>query len=237
MLFKSQILQQASGSMGGSTFARGKSGPYVRQRGSSIQRNSPAQQWSKSALAFLVNEWTLTLTDSQRQGWATYARNVPMLNPLGDMRQRTGQQMFLRYNISAMATAQPSQTYNQAGIIPTRYDAPTTFNLGVVHARNIHRHHRKPLPVQHPIHVHRSVGHVGVRLHGNLCQSAPERFNHLLQRALATTGCAGPYDYTSPMQIPDPWGYVPGQRAFIRVITLSGDGRLSADQICTVVAT
>ena len=117
--FKSQILQQASGSVGGATYSRNKGGMYIRQRGLVKQTNTPQQQAIKNAVALLVNLWNSTVTQTQRDAWAVYAKNTPLLDKLGDSRQVTALNMFCRYNVPAM----------QSGSAPL-LTAPTVFNLG-----------------------------------------------------------------------------------------------------------
>lgn len=119
MLFKSPIFAQASGSIAGTVFSRNAGGMYVRARANPTNPNTDAQQAVRDAMRTLVNIWSNVLSDSERDGWNTYAFNTPTLNKLGEPTHKTGQQMFLRGNVPRI----------QAGL-PTAAAPPTQFDLG-----------------------------------------------------------------------------------------------------------
>lgn len=119
MKFKSQVFQQASGSIGGTVYSRNKGGMYVRQRGLVKNPNTPAQQAVKAALTSLSQIWSQVLSSSQQQAWTDYAKNVPMLNALGDSLQLPPLAMFIRCNTPRL----------QAGLDPV-LDGPTTYTIG-----------------------------------------------------------------------------------------------------------
>jgi len=97
-LFKSQLATSVSGSVGGTTYAHNKSGMYMRARSVPVQPNSAAQVAVRAALTDLVNRWIDTLTPAERNGWNTYAQNVPVTNPLGDSINNSGQNWFIGCN-------------------------------------------------------------------------------------------------------------------------------------------
>jgi hypothetical protein len=67
----------------------------------------------------LTDAWTNVLTPTQRDNWNTYAFNTPTLNKLGEPTSKTGQQMYIRGNISRIQA------------LLTRADAaPGIFDLG-----------------------------------------------------------------------------------------------------------
>jgi hypothetical protein len=118
MLFKSELMTQASGSLGGITASRNKSGMYFRSRATPTNPNTPYQVAVRAIMAQLAAAWG-SLSATNQGLWQEYAWNVPVLNPLGDQIELTGQQMFIRSNVPRI----------QAGL--ARVDAgPTTFNLG-----------------------------------------------------------------------------------------------------------
>lgn len=118
-LFKSQLVTQASGSIGGATFTRTRSGMVLRARAMPVNPASQYQQAIRSAQSVISTDWQATLTDLQREGWENYAAQVSRKNKLGDTIYLTGQQMFVRCNVPRI----------QAGLAPV-LDGPTEFNLG-----------------------------------------------------------------------------------------------------------
>lgn len=118
-LFKSQLVTQASGSVGGITFTRTRSGMTLRARSMPVNPNTEYQQRMRSIQSTLAQAWQSTLTDLQRAGWETYAANVPRRNKLGDTIHLTGNTMFIRCNSPRL----------QADL-PLAADAPAEFTLG-----------------------------------------------------------------------------------------------------------
>ncbi|KKL82473.1 hypothetical protein LCGC14_1984380, partial [marine sediment metagenome] len=119
MLFKSQIFTQVSGSVGGLTFARNRAGMYTRARTVPVDPQTAQQIAVRANMATLVVRWGTTLTDAQRAVWETYAANTPVLDKFGDSVNITGQQMFLRSNLSRL----------QSPLLVVD-DGPIVFNLG-----------------------------------------------------------------------------------------------------------
>lgn len=119
MKFKSPIFSAVSGSVGGATYARNAGGMYVRARATPVNPQSLEQTAIRNALTVLTTRWASVLTQDERDAWAVYAANVPLTDTLGDARNRSGQQQFLRSNVSRL----------QAGLAIAD-TAPTTFDLG-----------------------------------------------------------------------------------------------------------
>lgn len=119
MRFKSALLGQASGSIGGMTASRNAGGQYFRIRATPTDPNTPAQATVRAAVASLVNHWVNTLTGDQRSAWNTYAGNVPLNDVFGDPRFRTGINQYVRSNVSRIQNA-----------VARVDDGPTEFNLG-----------------------------------------------------------------------------------------------------------
>lgn len=97
-LFKSQVLTQASGSVGGLTYSHAAGGMYMRARAFPVNPNTTFQQQVKSALTALVVRWTETLTPTQRASWNLYAANTPTTNALGDTIFLSGQNWYIASN-------------------------------------------------------------------------------------------------------------------------------------------
>lgn len=109
----------ASGSIGGTTFSHNRFGAYTRKRAIPTDPNSDRQQTVKSNFSYLSSLWNLSLTESQRQGWAEYGANVPRIDTLGQTHYLTGLQWFVGCNTLRL---------QQGGSVLTA--APTIFNRG-----------------------------------------------------------------------------------------------------------
>lgn len=89
---------QMAGSIAGNVFARNRYGNYVRARTKPTNPNTALQQQVRSAIAWLVDHWSQTLTPDQRAAWQHYADNVNMLNRLGEVIHLSGFNHFCRSN-------------------------------------------------------------------------------------------------------------------------------------------
>lgn len=119
MLFKSALVTQASGSIGGMTASHNAGGMYMRARTIPTDPATAQQIKIRNYVAVLANKWSSALSDAQRAAWAVYAANVPLLNPLGDQTYKSGINMYTRGNVARL----------QAGFARVD-DAPTVYNLG-----------------------------------------------------------------------------------------------------------
>lgn len=120
MLFKSLILNKASGSVGGGTFSRNRFGQYIRQRSTPVNPSSSRQQQVRATFAALAGYWSETLTQAHRDSWNLYGNTVEMVNAIGDTIHLTGFNHFIRSN-SAILQASGAQV--DAG--PTNMSLPT----------------------------------------------------------------------------------------------------------------
>jgi hypothetical protein len=228
MKFKSAVYSQASGSIGGQTFSHNKGGMYVRSRGLVKQTNTPAQQAVKSALSSLTSAWNDVLEGGDRASWVAYAKNTPMLNTLGDSRQVSGLNMFLRYNVpniqtgGAMLQAGPSINNLGAFTPPTGLTAAapdTSFHLTA------------------------NLGDPWTEVPGsNLLVFISRAQNATI------TYFKGPFQFagkvpasavTSAITLVNPYGleFVAGSQYFVRTEVAYGDGRLTSDAIQPFIAT
>lgn len=123
MIFKSQVLTQASGSVGGVTYSHNGGGMYQRARAVPTDPATPYQLAVRAAVQFLSNYWQSDLTVAERAAWVTYAANVPVLNRLGEQIYISGLAHFIRSNTMRKVLG---QTIIDAG--------PTTYNLGTLTA-------------------------------------------------------------------------------------------------------
>jgi len=109
---------QASGSIGGTTFARNRFGNYMRARTKPVNPQSARQVAARARIAFLSEEWSDTLTAAQRLAWEAYASAIAWTNRLGESVNLTGYNHFCRSNAAILSVG---------GTVVT--DGPTTLSL------------------------------------------------------------------------------------------------------------
>lgn len=126
MLFKSGLVTQASGSLGGMTASHNSGGMYLRARSIPTNPATALQLNVKNAMSALVTRWTEVLTETQRESWRNYAANVLVTNPLGDSVARTGQNWFIACNAPRV---QAEAVITNSGL-PIVDSAPTMYNRG-----------------------------------------------------------------------------------------------------------
>lgn len=217
MLFKSAIVTQASGSIGGMTASRNRGGMYFRARAIPVDPNTPAQAAIRAILGSLVNRWINTLTPFQRQGWIFYASQVPLTGPLGDPITVSGLNMYVRSNTPRVQLITP--------IIDV---APAIFDTGTVSAVTVTGASEAVQQV--------SINFVDADLwnlaggHLVIQQSRPVNPTIDFFR--------GPYRFmgsvngpdVTPRVLPVVFPFVAGQRLFFRVRATFPDARLSQTQ-------
>lgn len=94
----SGLVAEIRGSVGGATFARNRGGAYVRNRSVPLNPSSVRQTAVRAFLASLTQAWSSALSAGQRAAWELYAANVPLVNALGESRNVTGENMYVRAN-------------------------------------------------------------------------------------------------------------------------------------------
>lgn len=100
MKFTSQVYTAVSGSIGGITYSHNRGGMYTRGRAIPTNPSTNPQQYLRNAFSYLAERWSNTLTAAQRLAWDTYAANVPVTDKLGQQINLTGQNMYIRSNVS-----------------------------------------------------------------------------------------------------------------------------------------
>jgi hypothetical protein len=98
LIIPGPVVSEIRGSIAGVTFARNKGGQYGRARAIPLNPQTSRQVAVRSAVADLAQYWSNTLTAAQRTAWSLYAANVPIPNSLGQPRNVSGQNMFIRAN-------------------------------------------------------------------------------------------------------------------------------------------
>ena len=87
-----------SGKIGGTVFAKGRSGTIARAWRKPVNGRSVQQQVVRTIIAQLAQDWHNLLTDANRSAWETYAQAISVPNRLGEMVHITGFNMFVRFN-------------------------------------------------------------------------------------------------------------------------------------------
>lgn len=226
MLIKSALATQMSGSIGGLTASRSKSGAYFRARSVPVNPNSTAQQLARSAMTELVTAWIETLTQAQRDAWADYAANVTVTNRLGDAINVSGQNMYVRCN----------QPRILAGL--TRVDdAPVVFDGAMLDPVSMEVTGTDVEITFDDTPDWTSDPDAGLIVQTSRPQNptknffkGPFRFAELVVGDVTTPP-------TSPAVVSSPFATPEDTKIFARVRLSLADGRISAPQIVSAIAT
>lgn len=228
MKFTSQIVSAASGSIGGCTYSRNRYGAYIRNRSVPVNPSSVEQQAVRSALATIAQAWSSELTAAQRDAWDAYAAAVPRVDALGQSQFVLGINWYVAINVlrlqSAIARLDAApiiltgSALSPIAVTGADADAPEitfTFNTADEWTAD-----------DGALFVFTSQG------------TNPSRNFFKGPFRLADTV---PGDTTTPPASPftSPAAFVSGagQQVWARFIAMAPDGRLSAPQIKSVIAT
>lgn len=98
MKFKSLILSEARGSMGGATFSRNGNAAYARAKAIPVNPRSASQLINRAVLTAITSNWRL-LSSPQREAWKALALTVPYQNSVGDTAYYSGFQLYMKLNL------------------------------------------------------------------------------------------------------------------------------------------
>lgn len=217
MLFKSQILTQASGSIGGITASRNRGGMYFRARAIPTDPNTAPQANIRSIFGSLVNRWINTLTLGQRNNWNSYAANVPLTGPLGDPVIVSGLNHYVRSNTPRVQI-----------ITPIIDDAPFIFDTGTLSPVSIDT--LSAGVQQFNVNFTEADGWNVANGHIVLQQSRPQNPSiNFFRGPYQNVGSVNGVDVT-PATKPVIFPVAEGQRVFFRVRATYADGRLTQAQ-------
>lgn len=218
MKFKSALVTQVSGSVGGMTGAHNQGGLYFRGRSIPVNPNTSFQQVVRNAVSQLSTRFSQTLTAAQRAAWAVYAANVPLVDRLGDSRNVTSIAQYVRSNTPILQSG---------GTVVD--DGPTTFAL--------------PTFSDPSFTVDATADEVDVGF-TDTDAWANEAGGYMLVYASRPQSASigyfkGPYRYagkvtgaatppTSPETIALPFPVAAGHQVFFKVSVVRADGRLSS---------
>lgn len=99
MKFKSALVTQASGSIGGMTAAHNRGGLYLRARSIPTDPGSLEQVEVRAFMSQLTSAWVNVLTEQERLDWDAYATAVPITDTLGEPRNIGGLGHYIRSNV------------------------------------------------------------------------------------------------------------------------------------------
>lgn len=135
MIFKSGLITQGSGSIGGLTASRNKGGNYLKARSNPVDPGSAAQVAQRARIQLFSANWTDVLTAAQRLAWNDWAETQSRVNSLGDTIQVSGQNLYIAGNSllaqagGAAVTAAPIETAQPpTDIIFGSVDTTNDFN-------------------------------------------------------------------------------------------------------------
>lgn len=117
MKYKSALMTHASGSLGGITASRNKSGNYFRARVTPTQPDTCRQNESRAIFSQLASSYA-DLSPIQRVMWEEYAENSPVTHTCGSVTPISGQNAFIRNNANRIRSGMPLRT-----------DAPESYGM------------------------------------------------------------------------------------------------------------
>lgn len=213
------ITSFASGSVGATVFARNQHGPYTRARTAPTDPNTLRQQRYRLRWRLAAQAWQTDTTPDQRQAWTTYADNARRQSQAARTTHLSGQQAFMRANISRQVVA--------FGFV---FDPPTIFTTPTF---------SHPSLTQIP-----APGFVRM-VFGNTDTWAADPDGALVvfighARTANTNFYAGPFrrgiivrgQTPIPPVVPklfvDPWGAESPPNKWFRALVFRGDGRVSS---------
>lgn len=91
------VVDNISGKLNGSVFARNKGGHYIRSKSNPTNPQTTRQNMVRSLLSGVSTEWR-QLTPGQREAWKGAAQDFPYQNKLGDSKIYSGFNLFVKHN-------------------------------------------------------------------------------------------------------------------------------------------
>ena len=95
------LVADIRGKVGDNVFSRGQGGPIIRSVGLVDSPDSEQREICRGVLEGVANDWSSTLTETQRRGWKSYAACNPRPNRWGGRTIHSGYLAFLRHNLHA----------------------------------------------------------------------------------------------------------------------------------------
>lgn len=114
------------GKIGGTVGSRNRSGAYLRVKVTPVNPQSVAQMAVRSILAALAAGWA-ALLQAERDTWDAATYRWQRTDIFGDLREPTGQQLYMRLNASLENAGLPTLT---VAPVPQGTDRPTVSDGG-----------------------------------------------------------------------------------------------------------
>lgn len=217
-----------SGSVGSVVFSHGRGGAYMRTRVIPTNPASAAQVLARNRMSALTNYWFNGLTVAERDGWETYAANVPKTNRVGAQIYLTGINWYVAMN---------SLRDQAGGSITWLADAPTTFNLASFDVTGVTASEAsQAISAAYTAGSDWEVDDGALMLWATRPQNLTRNFNNLPYRYSSAVYGVTATPPPSPGLFPAPFTFVQGQRIFVRLNCINPDGRIGAEQKYSLVA-
>lgn len=104
-IFRSSLLADVRGSIGGSVYSRNRSGSYIRNRTKPINVNSTNQTAVRDRFGSIASDFQ-TLDRAGALAWTQYAALLPRFNALGEEYIPSGKQIFIETNLNLQVVGQ-----------------------------------------------------------------------------------------------------------------------------------
>ena len=126
MKFKSAIVTEGSGKLGGSVFSRNAFGQYIRPFRMPINPKTNAQEVARAALSDGAKAWA-TLAEQDRAAWVEYAKTVKYKDALGNSYSPTGQNAFV--GAFALRTDMDGSAPDPTSLVPIYTRVPGSVGI------------------------------------------------------------------------------------------------------------
>lgn len=126
------IVDNISGKLNGTVFARNKGGHYMRSKSNPTNPQTFFQMSNRGAFGAIATAWR-NLTQAQRSGWDGAAPDFPYQNRLGDTKILSGFNLFQKLNRNLILAGAPFSNEMNSAPTPAAVTTPTFAfpNFGV----------------------------------------------------------------------------------------------------------
>lgn len=119
------IVDNISGKLNGSVFARNKGGAYIRSKSNPTNPQTSSQMAQRATFGGVSQLWR-NLTPSQRSNWDATAADYPYQNSLGDTKILSGFALHQQLNSNLSVIGQPTVS---APLAPKLINSPESANV------------------------------------------------------------------------------------------------------------
>jgi hypothetical protein len=139
MKYLSPLISDARNKLGGTVFARNRSGPYSRAKVAPLQPRTTSQVANRANFATLSASWK-TLTQPQILGWNNAADQQTLTDSLGQSYMPTGLQLFMscNRNLSSLGVANITDAPPQKPSFPSTAGSVIAMAVGMGIVENVY---------------------------------------------------------------------------------------------------